>query len=61
MVGAEDNVARGTGTPVTAAQDLAAKLPNSRLVEIPGVRHMLFWERPEVVWPEVERFLKECP
>ena len=24
---------------------------------VPRTRHMLFWERPEVCWPRVKRFL----
>jgi len=36
-------------------------IPNSRLVRVPNAAHMLYAERPEVVWPEVERFLGALP
>ena len=36
-------------------------IPTSRLVKVPGAAHMLYAERPDVVWPEVARFLKELP
>ncbi len=32
-------------------------IPGSRLVRVPHAAHMLYAERPEIVWPEVERFL----
>lgn len=40
--------------------DLVAEwtaIPGSRLVRVPHAAHMLYAERPDVVWPEVERFL----
>ena len=36
-------------------------IPNSRLVRVPHAAHMLYAERPDVVWPEVERFLSALP
>jgi proline iminopeptidase len=36
-------------------------IPKSRLVRVPHAAHMLYAERPDVVWPEVERFLNELP
>lgn len=32
-------------------------IPNSRLVRVPHAAHMLYAEQPDVVWPEVMRFL----
>ncbi len=32
-------------------------IPRSRLVRVPNAAHMLYAERPEIVWPEVEKFL----
>jgi pimeloyl-ACP methyl ester carboxylesterase len=57
IVGSEDFAARGPSTPVAVAPGLAERLPNARLEVIPGVRHMLFWDQPEVVWPRVRAFL----
>jgi pimeloyl-ACP methyl ester carboxylesterase len=34
-------------------------IPGSRLVRVPRAAHMLYAERPDVVWPEVMRFLNE--
>lgn len=36
-------------------------IPKSRLVRVPHAAHMLYAERPDVVWPEVERFLSGLP
>ena len=33
-------------------------MPNARLLPVPGAAHFAYAERPEVVWPEVERFLE---
>ena len=57
ICGAEDTVARGTSTPVGVARALAAGLPDTRLVLVPGTRHMLFWESPEACWGAVREFL----
>ena len=57
LVGAEDFAARGTSTPVALAPVLAERLPDARLEMIEGVRHMLFWDQPEMVWPRVRAFL----
>ena len=46
LVGAEDRVRRGSSTPLDAARWLAGQLPQAKLVELPGVKHMLFWEAP---------------
>jgi pimeloyl-ACP methyl ester carboxylesterase len=32
-------------------------IPKSRLVRVPHAAHMLYAEKPDVVWPEVQRFL----
>jgi pimeloyl-ACP methyl ester carboxylesterase len=57
IVGDEDRAARGDSTPVEFAHLLAARLPHAELAIVPRTRHMLFWERPEVCWPRVKRFL----
>ena len=57
IVGADDNVARGPSNPVLATRKAAATIPGAQLVEVPKVRHMLFWEEPDAVWPQVSAFL----
>jgi 3-oxoadipate enol-lactonase len=59
LVGAEDFAARGASTPAALAPSLAERLPDARLEMIEGVRHMLFWDQPEVVWPRVRAFLDQ--
>jgi lysophospholipase len=41
-----------------------AKMPQGRLVELPGARHEIFMERPEIlarVWEEIDAFLGLAP
>jgi pimeloyl-ACP methyl ester carboxylesterase len=60
LVGADDNVARGTSNPVLATQKAAATIPGARLLVAPKIRHMLFWEDPPAVWPAVIDFLRSA-
>ena len=48
LVGEHDRL-----TPVSHARSLAAALPDSRLVVVPGAGHMLIQERPEAVSREL--------
>jgi len=57
LVGADDTVARGTSNPVLATRKVAQTIAGATLLEIPNVRHMLFWEDPAAVWPQVTAFL----
>ena len=43
--------------PMDMAEEWVASLPNARLVRVPNAAHFTYAERPELVWPEVERFL----
>src|SRR5207302_328362 len=43
--------------PMWSAEAWKASLPNARLVRVPDAGHFLYVERPELVWPEIERFL----
>ena len=43
--------------PLSSAEKLAAALPGSRLVVIPGAGHYPHAEQPEAFFPPVERFL----
>lgn len=44
--GAEDRVVRGTGNHVRSSQVLAERIPNARLVLIPGCAHGFFYQEP---------------
>lgn len=52
-------VVRGTDDPAPpeAARDWAASIPGARLLEIPGAGAFPHAERPELFFPELERFL----
>jgi len=43
--------------PMDLVAEWAAALPNARLVRVPRAGHFPYAERPEIVWPAVERFL----
>lgn len=57
LCGSEDDVARGVSTPVRFSSELAAALPNTELKLLPGIRHMTFWEEPDLAWAAVKDFL----
>jgi len=43
--------------PMDLVAEWASALPNARLVRVPRAAHMVYAERPDVVWPEIETFL----
>lgn len=43
--------------PVAVAEATATLLPASTLELVPGAGHLPFWERPDLFFPAVERFL----
>lgn len=43
--------------PMDLVAEWVSNLPNARLVKVPKAAHFTYAERPELVWPEVERFL----
>lgn len=45
--------------PMDLVQEWMTSLPHARLVRVPKAAHFTYAERPELVWPEVERFLAE--
>jgi pimeloyl-ACP methyl ester carboxylesterase len=47
LVGAEDTHVGGTGSHVDQSIELHELIAGSRLTVLPGVKHGLFWERPE--------------
>jgi pimeloyl-ACP methyl ester carboxylesterase len=53
-------VVRGADDPMPAeaARDWARRIPGARLLEVPGAGAFPHAERPEVFFPEVERFLE---
>jgi proline-specific peptidase len=45
--------------PMDLVEEWATSLPKARLFKVPNAAHFTYAERPEIVWPEVERFLAE--
>lgn len=43
--------------PMDLVEEWVGSLANARLVRVPMAGHFAYAERPEIVWPEVERFL----
>ena len=44
--------------PMDLVEEWTAALPAARLVKVPGASHFPYVERPDLVWPEIEQFLK---
>jgi sugar lactone lactonase YvrE/pimeloyl-ACP methyl ester carboxylesterase len=47
--------------PMDLIEEWVTSLPHARLLRVPRAAHFAYAERPELVWPEVERFLAEPP
>jgi len=45
--------------PMDLVEEWVAALPHARLLRVPRAAHFTYAERPELVWPAVERFLAE--
>jgi proline iminopeptidase len=43
--------------PMDMVEQWATSIPDARLFKVPRAAHFTYAERPELVWPEVERFL----
>ncbi len=43
--------------PMDLVEEWAAALPHARLLRVPRAAHFTYVERPDLVWPAVERFL----
>jgi proline iminopeptidase len=47
--------------PMDLVEEWVSSLPRARLVRVPRAAHFTYAERPDLVWPEVDRFLAEPP
>ena len=45
--------------PMDLVREWVTTLPNARLLTVPRAAHFTYAERPDLVWPAVERFLRE--
>jgi proline iminopeptidase len=43
--------------PMDLVEEWVTSLPNARLLKVPHAAHFTYAERPELVWPAVEKFL----
>jgi proline iminopeptidase len=47
--------------PMDLVEEWTSALPSARLVKVPGASHFAYVERPDLVWPEIEAFLRSTP
>lgn len=45
--------------PMDLVEEWVTSMPHARLLKVPKAAHFTYAERPEIVWPAVERFLAE--
>ena len=43
--------------PMDLVEEWVTSMPNAKLMKVPRAAHFTYAERPELVWPAVERFL----
>jgi len=46
--------------PMDLVEEWVTSLPHASLFRVPNAAHFTYAERPELVWPEVERFLADA-
>ena len=56
--GAEDTLMGGTSFHPASSKVLAERIPNARLVQIPGAAHHVFWQAPEATNAAIFEFLQ---
>jgi proline iminopeptidase len=47
--------------PMDLVEEWTTALPSAKLVKVPGASHFPYVERPELVWPAIESFLRDTP
>jgi len=47
--------------PMDLVEEWTTALPNAKLVKVPGASHFPYVERPDLVWPAIEAFLRATP
>jgi proline iminopeptidase len=47
--------------PMDLVEEWTTALPAAKLIKVPGASHFPYVERPDLVWPEIERFLQANP
>jgi proline iminopeptidase len=44
--------------PMDLVEEWVTSMPRARLMNVPRAAHFAYAERPELVWPEIEKFLR---
>ena len=44
--------------PMDLVEEWTTALPHARLIKVPGASHFPYVERPDLVWPAIEAFLR---
>jgi dipeptidyl aminopeptidase/acylaminoacyl peptidase len=47
--------------PMDLVEEWTTALPHARLIKVPGASHFPYVERPDMVWPAIEDFLRVTP
>lgn len=47
--------------PMDLVEEWTTALPHARLIKVPGASHFPYVERPDLVWPAIEDFLRSTP
>lgn len=47
--------------PMDLVEEWTAALPNAKLMKVPDASHFPYVERPDLVWPAIESFLRAAP
>jgi proline iminopeptidase len=47
--------------PMDLVEEWTTALPHARLIRVPGASHFPYVERPDLVWPAIEDFLRQAP
>jgi proline iminopeptidase len=47
--------------PMDLVEEWTTALPHARLIKVPGASHFPYVERPDLVWPAIEDFLRATP
>ncbi len=47
--------------PMDMVEEWTTALPHARLIKVPGASHFPYVERPDLVWPAIEDFLRQTP
>lgn len=47
--------------PMDLVEEWTTAMPAAKLIKVPGASHFPYVERPDLVWPAIEQFLRDTP